>query len=287
MWKVLAESVRGTSHAATNLECQDVARFARIAAGDDEYLVLVCADGAGSAKQAALGATTTCESILRSAAKELIDPAAALTESLITAWIVRAHADINDQAASLNLSPRDFACTLLLAVLGPASSAFAQIGDGVIVTGAGNSGAGDTGVGDTGAGDTFAHVFWPDSGEYQNTTYFLCESTYAEHLHMTIGPSVDEAAITTDGLQMLALKYADQCVHAPFFVPMFRALREAASAGDLAGPLRSFLDSPAVNARTDDDKTLILATRLPGERIEGAGEGKQSHSGGVDGNAAV
>jgi len=31
----------------------------------------------------------------------------------------------------------------------------------------------------------------------------------------------------------------------------------------LAGELRAFLDSPAVNQRTDDDKTLVLATRLP------------------------
>jgi hypothetical protein len=43
---------------------------------------------------------------------------------------------------------------------------------------------------------------------------------------------------------------------------MFKALRSTDDYGALAGPLRAFLDSPQVNARTDDDKTLILATRV-------------------------
>jgi hypothetical protein len=44
---------------------------------------------------------------------------------------------------------------------------------------------------------------------------------------------------------------------------MFRPLREAPSGADLLKGLREFLDSPVVNERTDDDKTLILATRVP------------------------
>jgi hypothetical protein len=45
---------------------------------------------------------------------------------------------------------------------------------------------------------------------------------------------------------------------------MFARLRRepAARPRRLAGELRTFLDSPAVNRRTDDDKTLVLATRL-------------------------
>ena len=72
---------------------------------------------------------------------------------------------------------------------------------------------------------------------------------------------MDELALLTDGLQMLALRFADKSVHGPFFLPMFQALRAAESASALQTPLRDFLNSPAVNRRTDDDKTLILATR--------------------------
>jgi hypothetical protein len=242
MWKCLAESVRGTSHVATHLECQDACRVARVG----EFLVLVAADGAGSASHAAIGATTACDSIIQSA-ERILAGGAALSETMLYSWAAVAHTDVEMKAAEHNVSPRELACTLLVAVLGPDKSAFAQIGDGVIVTG---------------EADQYTHVFWPDSGEYQNTTYFLSESTYAEHLRVAIQPAVNEVALLSDGLQMLALKIADKSVHNPFFLPMFKALRAAQDDSALAAPLRTFLDSANVNARTDDDKTLILATRV-------------------------
>jgi hypothetical protein len=60
---------------------------------------------------------------------------------------------------------------------------------------------------------------------------------------------------------MLALSYASKSAHQPFFARMFAALRKVGDREDLVVPLRQFLDSPAVNDRTDDDKTLVLATR--------------------------
>jgi hypothetical protein len=66
----------------------------------------------------------------------------------------------------------------------------------------------------------------------------------------------------TDGLQRLALDFRTQAPHEPFFSPLFKALRSAPVAEDLAVPLRQLLSSSSVNERTDDDKTLLLATRL-------------------------
>ena len=40
---------------------------------------------------------------------------------------------------------------------------------------------------------------------------------------------------------------------------MFESLRTAADWESLQGDLAAFLDAPAVNARTDDDKTLVVA----------------------------
>jgi hypothetical protein len=80
---------------------------------------------------------------------------------------------------------------------------------------------------------------------------------------------VDEVSLLTDGLQMLALCLGDKRVHSPFFLPMFRALRATDSTSALQKPFRDFLSSPRVNDRTDDDKTLILATRrLPDDTPE-------------------
>ena len=69
-------------------------------------------------------------------------------------------------------------------------------------------------------------------------------------------------ALLSDGLQMLALNYGTKAAHQPFFAPMFASLRKADDAQELLVPLKQFLDSKAVNDRTDDDKTLVLATRV-------------------------
>jgi hypothetical protein len=47
---------------------------------------------------------------------------------------------------------------------------------------------------------------------------------------------------------------------------MFPAVRRSTVAGvdtDLSRALEEYLSGPLINARTDDDKTLILASRRP------------------------
>jgi hypothetical protein len=137
---------------------------------------------------------------------------------------------------------------LLFAIVGETVAAFAQVGDGVIV------------IRD---GDKYQPVFWPQSGEYVNTTNFVTDEAIAETLAFSLrsGP-VEELALLTDGLQALALNFAERSVHQPFFQPMFQKMRQAPPGQRLTSALRRFLDSPAVNQRSDDDKTLLLATRM-------------------------
>jgi hypothetical protein len=68
-------------------------------------------------------------------------------------------------------------------------------------------------------------------------------------------------------LQRLALVYESKSAHNPFFLPMFSVLRKTApdNLDSLSDQLAKFLNSPEVNERTDDDKSLILATRRPAE----------------------
>ena len=86
-----------------------------------------------------------------------------------------------------------------------------------------------------------------------------------------IDRSIDEVAIFTDGLQGLALHYESRRAHTPFFQPMFAWMRPAGSGycEGLSSSLTSFLNSKKVNDRTDDDKTLILATRRSGKLHDG------------------
>ena len=166
--------------------------------------------------------------------------------------IERVRTALSQRAAATGLPVREFACTLLGAVLADDRALFLQIGDGAIVIG---------------TGDDYRPVFWPQAGEYANETYFATDAGAAARLEFaTSVEPVAEIALLTDGLQPLALHYQTRQAHAPFFRPLFQRLRAASAPGcpaDLQTALERFLDAPALNQRTHDDKTLILATRLP------------------------
>jgi hypothetical protein len=213
--------------------------------------MMACADGAGSASHAALGAKLACLSFLHSAAETLEAglPVREIQQKHILGWHEQARRCISLESCLRNLGLRDFACTLLTAIVGREWAVFSQIGDGAIIIPAKNG---------------YETIFWPQTGEYVNTTFFLTDPGFEEKLaQRSVEFKVDELALLTDGLQDLALHYASRSVHAPFFDPMFKSLRQVADPEDLEEPLRQFLQSAPVNDRTDDDKTLVLASRRP------------------------
>jgi hypothetical protein len=61
-------------------------------------------------------------------------------------------------------------------------------------------------------------------------------------------------------LANLALKIPEGTPHKPFFAPLFRFSGEWKEEEDAKQQLESFLRSPRVCERTDDDLTLLLAT---------------------------
>jgi Protein phosphatase 2C len=251
MWKVLFRSVVGPAHVRAGQPCQDscLVRLAPTAAGP--VLLLACADGAGSVPFADEGARLACRSVVRMARDDLRDGLAvsAIDRDTVLSWHVRLLRELEEQARRRDATARDFACTLLLAVVGEHAAAFSQVGDGAIVTA---------------AGEDYRTVFWPQTGEYANTTFFVTDPELAERLAFEQRPGrVDELALLSDGLQTMALNFAERGAHRPFFLPMFRKLREARPGDGLPAALHRFLDSPAVNQRSDDDKTLLLATRVP------------------------
>jgi hypothetical protein len=251
MWKIIRASVIGTSHANSNLPCQDDC-YADIiyGANDLDYLVCLVSDGAGSAKEGQKGAELACNTARTNIEATLgnlsLNP---LDESLVEKWVKDIQHAIYKMADANGLTARDYACTLLGAVVSPNKALFFQIGDGAIVASSGYA---------QGA------VFWPDSGPYENMTYFVTEEDALAHLRISsIRTQIDEVAVFSDGIQRLALLF-EQCIpHTPFFEPMFKALRRQIpdECEVLDEQLARFLNSDAINKRTDDDKTLILATR--------------------------
>jgi hypothetical protein len=134
------------------------------------------------------------------------------------------------------------------AILAAGWAAFAQIGDGAMVF------DGDEG---------YTVAFWPDTGEYVNMSYFLTDELFRDRLRIEIVErTVNELAVFTDGLQMLALDFTATQTHGPFFAPLFNTLRSGTDIMKLSDSIRVFLDSKRINERTDDDKSLLLAARI-------------------------
>lgn len=155
------------------------------------------------------------------------------------------------EASKRGSEPRSFASTLLVFMLTGNSGAAMQIGDGVMVVSTGDN--------------EWGWIFWPQRGEYANTTYFLTDDDAIKRLEVESLPSgIINVALMSDGLESLALHYASKTVHEPFFNGMFRPLVESDGAAEVAAlsdSLQQFLSSDHVGSRTDDDLSIILATR--------------------------
>ena len=255
MWKLLAQSVAGSTHQRLGQPCQDACAVSCEVISDQPIIILTCADGAGSARFAEAGAGQACGTIMNQVLVDMRDGlmTEAIESDTALYWMDEARKQLNFEAAQRQAGLRDLACTLLLAVVGDHSAAFAQIGDGAMVTR---------------YGEEYRPVFWPQAGEYANTTHFLTQDDFADHLEFVrFDERIDELAVFSDGLQRLALNMTSRTGHRPFFEPLFARLRAAANGDDLREPLRQFLESPRVAQRSDDDKTLILATRVA-SRVE-------------------
>lgn len=240
-WTAIGESAMGTSHRRNNTPCQDAFRYRTT----DSGLLLVVADGAGSAAHADWGATAVCDAIVGHFNNSNLDKS--LTREEVVEVITAARQILFDEAEIRGTTAREFACTLLLAAISPSGTSFAQIGDGAIV------------VGHDGQ---FRSVFWPEAGEYANTTDFLTDTNFLDRMQFAeYTDPIDQIAVFSDGLQRLALDYQARAPFTKFFEPLFRWLKSSENAEDLLMPLREFLDSDDVNCRTDDDKTLVFAVR--------------------------
>ncbi len=251
MWRYVAASVQGTSHQRNSAPCQDYS--AAIELSGASLLLLVCSDGAGSGSRSELGSEVACRTLIDEVTEfaRLGGQVENVTRETAVEWLEVIRAKLETQASALGLTPRDLACTLIAAVIGDNSAAFIQVGDGAAVT--------------VSANNDYRVVFWPDQGEYANTTYFVTGPDAAARLRVDIcSEPVRDVALFSDGLQHIALRYDSRTPHGPFFAPMFAKLRAEEHWQGLREPLVGFLESEAVTKRTDDDCTLVMASRCEG-----------------------
>lgn len=250
---MIGASAIGTSHITSNTPCQDHFESKVIVTRKGPVLAVVVCDGAGSASHADIGARLAATTLI-----ELIElhygneqPATANRDCAVE-WLtavadaLAAHADVHERRL------RDYACTVLAAIVGVDEACFLQVGDGAIVVSHGEE-------------DGWSYVFWPQHGEFANTTNFVISrdlETVVEFEH--VERRIDEFAVFSDGIENLVLQPKDRCVHSGFFNSMIqpvRALPEPGFSAALSDSLATYLSSPVICDRTDDDKTLFLGAR--------------------------
>jgi hypothetical protein len=253
-WRYVAASVIGSSHEKAGGTCQD-ANGCQVYAlpGGEKVLAAAVADGAGSAAWGGEGAARSCGALLELMEEHLDSgrTVGQVTKDTVASWITTIQNLLDAEAKAASRERRDFACTILALLVGESCAACLQVGDGVMVLADSEEHA-------------YGHVFWPDRGEYANTTHFVTEDDAIEHLQFeSINRRVVEVALLTDGLQTIALNYQQRTAHEPFFKGLFAPLRtaEEGCSRELSESLAAFLTSPRVNEKTDDDKTLVLASR--------------------------
>ncbi|MGN7931918.1 PP2C family serine/threonine-protein phosphatase [Sphingopyxis sp. 22461] len=248
MWKWAAASQRGTSHEKLNTKKQDAFRCAS-AGVDRRYLVALACDGAGSASHGGVGAMLTCRTISQ-AAKLLLDEQQRLPAAEeIEEWVDATRDQIAAVAERAQLSPRDFATTLVGLVSDGSSTVSFHIGDGAAVVRSAEDGS-------------WQALSWPQHGEYASTTYFVTDDGGAQLRVNQSDVPIDRFALFTDGIERLALNFTATEPHSPFFASMSEPVVKGDRSGfnaALSRQLAAYLSSDTINERTDDDKTLILA----------------------------
>ncbi len=230
--------------------CQDAHLVDLVEDADgNQFLLVAVADGAGSARLSHIGSLAACTGAVLALKRDI----AALTTADSAVDAIRrsfeaACSEVEDAAERMGVSSREMAATLLLAVVGPALSVYGQVGDGAVVI-------------DNGRDLQLVH--WQEQEALNLTDFIVVDSLNASLKINHFTEPVLRFACMTDGLTPLALDYREKRPHEPMLNRLFSACADAPDPASLNEDLRRFLDSAQVNERTDDDKTLVVAVRVP------------------------
>ncbi|MHB9023206.1 MAG: PP2C family serine/threonine-protein phosphatase [Armatimonadota bacterium] len=249
-WRVAGVSEQGVSHLKRRQPCQDAHLWRELPGG---AIIIAVADGAGSASLAQVGSARAAVASVEWAS-QLMNEGWPTNEAewrgLLNATMQTAHESVVASAEKRTVSSRELATTLILTIATPEIVAVLQVGDGAVVL-----------------NDAEKHLFAltvPQSGEFINETIFFTSPHYLDAAQFNIyAGSFSGIGVMSDGLQMLALRMPGAQPHPAFFNPLFRMMHDADDEEEATRHLRSFLESDRIRDRSDDDLTLVLATRTP------------------------
>ncbi len=249
-WHVVGASVAGTSHQKNDIPCQDAHGHRVLLNG---AVVIAVADGAGTASRSDEGAQRAVKQALDSLERDLaysVPRTEFEWQRLMKAAFRQAREDIDRHAKWENASLREFAATLTCAVASNEGLAVGQVGDCLAIA-------------REGPDDPLFVATKLQRGEYANETFFLTLKNALDELQVHVYPPVQTLVLMSDGVVRLAVNAVDNEPHLPFFQPLLKFVAEMEQEKKAQEQLAAFLASERVSARTDDDKTLVLAVSVP------------------------
>jgi serine/threonine protein phosphatase PrpC len=248
-WFVAGASARGTAHVQTDTPCQDSLGYEVV----DDCLVMVLADGAGSAPHSREGAQRAVAAAIGALTGELhrhVPVAASGWKPLMVSVVAGARSALVEAAPAASLS--DYATTLTCAVAaGPRHVVIAHIGDAMVAI-------------QRQSGEMFTCMPPQRAGEYVNQTRFLTDDDALDQVDIRYLPIPARAVMAvTDGLlPVVTDRYGEP--FPPFWVPMIGRVEQAVrdlQPETIVDEITTLLESDRICAHVDDDKTLVVATR--------------------------
>ena len=267
VWLASARSVRGNSHYASGLPCQDASAVATLSNG--QVLIACIADGGGSAALSHIGASIA--TAITMGALSLLAPRLCLPpeqqpdeEALKAFWralVEDVRQCIDAEAEQVGTGSQHFGTTLLAVVATHNRLAMMQVGDGFIVY-AGRGGPPANGPA-TEAPDPFHLGFKPDRGEFVGEVTWVTSSSSAfwevDFGTRVVDGPLDFICLSSDGLEKVAITQRDQTPHSGYFEFIRARLTRQSTAEEAAKLVDDVLLNPDLDKRTDDDKSVVVA----------------------------
>lgn len=246
-WRTIVHSAIGTRHQQQQRPCQDCGDYVTHGA----IVVGAVADGAGSAKYSDIGAQVAVKTLLNTLGDQVKTGLALEGNNEDAAWalftdaVQAVIAALETEAHIGGYELRELGCTLLGFIATPEWVAAMQIGDGFIVIKSANE-------------TPYQLLLHPNKGEFINETTFVTTKDALGQMQVCVRPAEQPfVCAATDGLESVAIRLQTWQPFPPFFQPLVDCLG-LDEMEQRQTYLEQFLESDRLNARTDDDKTLLL-----------------------------
>jgi len=184
IWRWAGACSIGTSHIKAGLKCQDRAGCLTVETASGPIIVAVVSDGAGSAQEAALGASIVCMELHRRIGAYLRGGGALadVDAEHAAVWIDSIRDRISAAANAAGLRPRDYAATLVALLANDERTVVVHIGDGAAVMRDRET-------------QEWSVPSWPFHGEYASTTRFVVDDPQPQFEIVHINSSIDRFAV--------------------------------------------------------------------------------------------